>query len=130
MRAFKNFDLWGEVSRKGLTLGLTPLRTVKIAALVGLIVIFAYSFYAALPLLQGPALKAAVSKTVWVGTSIHGQTERVSFLEINGAAVPLNEDGTFAVERSFPKGYTAVTVSARDRFGKSITKKLTFVTTQ
>jgi hypothetical protein len=81
-----------------------------------------------LPLLEGPSLHATAVTGAHGDTAIQGTTKRVSYLEINGAAVPLAEDGSFSVERAYPVGYTAITITVRDRFGRSLTKKLNAVT--
>ncbi|MDO8523723.1 MAG: hypothetical protein Q7R74_00670 [bacterium] len=103
-----------------------PLRAGTLAIGVAVLVIGSYTLYAALPYLLGPSL--AVSATTINGeTLIGGTTERVSFLTIDGMAVPLQEDGSFSVERTYPLGYTAIAVSVRDRFGRTATKMLTFL---
>ncbi len=105
--------------------------TSKTAYFVGLLIVLViggYSVSVALPFLLGPALELdEVSESEQGAVLISGLTRRVSFLEINGFRTPLNENGSFAVERAFPEGYTAVTVAARDRFGRTITKKISFV---
>lgn len=92
-----------------------------------LVVIVGYSLYAALPFLLGPLLHVTVSEEGALVT-VSGITERVSFLNIAGAPVPLEEDGSFSVERAYPPGYTALVVVARDRFGRTVTKTFTFLT--
>ena len=62
-------------------------------------------------------------------TIITGATKRVSFLEINSMPVSLEENGNFTVTRAYPTGYTALQAVARDRFGRAITKTITFVVT-
>lgn len=97
-----------------------------IVGAVAAIIIIGYTLYAILPYLLGPAL--TVSETTTNGeTTIVGSAERVSYLSIDGLNVPLQEDGTFSAERTYPPGYTAITVSAKDRFGRTISKILTFV---
>ncbi len=97
----------------------TPRRAAIIAGIVAVLMIVGYSGYAALPFLSGPYLKAS-AKALDQTASIQGTAKRVSFLEVNGAAVPLKEDGSFFIERAFPPGYTAVTITARDRFGREV----------
>ncbi len=107
------------------------LQSGRIALFLGafaLLVILGYSVYAALPLLEGPALSVTATVMENSAVSISGITQRVSFLELNGAPISLQENGSFLVERAYPPGYTAITVTARDRFGKSITKKLSLIT--
>ena len=100
-----------------------------IGALIGIVAAFiicGYTLYAALPYLLGPSL--SVTQTTENGeTTVSGGTARVSFLSIDDAPVPLSEDGSFSVRRAYPLGYTAIKVSVKDRFGRSLTKTITFV---
>jgi hypothetical protein len=105
----------------------TLLKPGVILGILGSIVVVGYSLFAALPYLEGPSL--TVHETTTQGlTVISGTTARVSFLSIDGAAVPFSEDGSFSATRAYPPGYTALQVSVTDRFGRTLTKTLTFVT--
>ena len=103
-----------------------PLRASLIGGILAATVICGYSFYATLPYLMGPSLRA-VQTTTAGETTITGRAERVSYLSIDGMSVPLSEDGSFSVKRAYPPGYTAVTISAKDRFDRTINKTITFV---
>ena len=103
--------------------GIGAGTLIGIAA--GLIII-GYTLYAALPYLLGPSL--SVLQTTQNGeTTVTGETARVSFLSIDGAPVSLSEDGSFSVKRAYPLGYTAIQISVKDRFGRTLTKMLTFL---
>ncbi len=106
---------------------LPPIpRAGALLAALGFIIIVGYSFYAALPYLEGPSL--SVHETTQNGlTTVSGTTARVSFLSIDDAPVPLSVDGSFSAERAYPAGYTAIQVTVRDRFGRSLTKTVSFV---
>jgi hypothetical protein len=103
------------------------LRAPFLIATVIALVIAGYSAYAVYPYLRGPLLilDAPVHDGV---TVIRGQTVRVSAMTVDGLPVPLDERGFFSVERTYPPGYTVVTVRGVDRFGRSVTRTLTFVT--
>jgi hypothetical protein len=103
-----------------------PLRAGAIAGALAAVVIGGYTLYATLPYLLGPSLKA-VETTANGKTTIAGMTERVSYLSIDGMNVPLQENGSFSAERAYPVGYTAITISAKDRFGRTITRTLSFL---
>ena len=105
-----------------------PGRTALLIGAVALFAIVGYSVYAALPLLEGPSLHVTTLTKPDGITSIQGSAARVSYLQINDAAIPLGEDGSFSVERAYPPGYTAITLIARDRFGRTITKSFSAVT--
>jgi len=103
------------------------LQAGSIVAIFAVLLIAGYTLYAGLPYLLGPSLSATV--TTQDGTTvISGKTARVSFLSIDNSPVPLQEDGTFSEILSFPPGYTAVMISAKDRFGRNLRKTITFVT--
>jgi hypothetical protein len=106
-----------------------PTKAAIIAIAGAFAVIAGYTLLAAFPFLEGPSLTIAPMQENTGTTMVSGKTSRVSYLSINGLPVALNEDGSFLVERAFPAGYTAVTVAATDRFGRTLTKALTFVTT-
>jgi hypothetical protein len=99
-----------------------------ILGVIAAVIVIAYSAYAAYPYLRGPIL-VVNQPSFGTTTTITGHTVRVSALAVDGLPVPLDEGGSFAVERAYPPGYTVVTVRAVDRFGRSIEHTLTFVTT-
>ena len=101
----------------------SALLLVWIAA--GLIIV-GYTAYAALPYLLGPSLSVSATNQDGI-TTIAGRAARVSYLSIDGGSVPLKEDGSFTAQRAFPPGYTALTVSVKDRFGRSLTRTIKFI---
>ena len=105
------------------------LRAGMIVGVIASAVIVGYTFYAILPYLLGPSLTAA-EVTVQGETTITGVAERVSYLSIDGMDVPLSEDGAFSVRRAYPVGYTAITISAKDRFSRTVSKTLSFLNKQ
>lgn len=114
----------------------SPFTTHSPLILIGALVfcgILAYGAFAASPYLRGPSLivdSPKAGETVASPTVvIRGSTERVSYLSINDMPVPLLEDGTFAVERAYPTGYTVLVVRARDRFDRELTKTIQFLHT-
>lgn len=109
-------------------IAFTPARTALLFGGIALCFIVSYSIYAALPILEGPSIRATAVTGTDGDTAIQGTTKRVSYLEINGASIPLTEDGSFSIERAYPVGYTAITITVRDRFGRSLTKSLSAVT--
>ena len=93
---------------------------------LGVFLLLSYALFAALPYLLGPSLTLEASTSTEGITTVSGATKRVSFLEIDGAPVSLEESGSFSVTRAYPSGYTVVQAEARDRFGRTITKTTTF----
>ena len=100
--------------------------TPRILGVLAAVIVIAYSAYAAYPYLRGPIL-VVNQPSFGTTTTITGHTIRVSALAVDGLPVPLDEEGSFTVERAYPPGYTVVTVRAVDRFGRSIERTLTFV---
>jgi hypothetical protein len=94
-----------------------------------IVIIIVYAAYAAYPYLAGPSLSIAATTSENGITTLSGTTERVSFLEINGYPVALEESGAFNEKRAYPAGYTEVTATARDRFGHSVLRTITLVNT-
>ena len=93
---------------------------------LAVVVLLGYALFAALPYLLGPSLTLD-SKVETTGmATLSGTTKRVSYLSINGLAVPLEESGGFSVTHAYPAGYTALQAEARDRFGRTIIKTITF----
>lgn len=108
----------------------SPLILLAVVAFLG---ILAYGLFVATPYLRGPKLTiespqpgASVTTPTVI---VRGTTERVSFLTVNDLPVPLLEDGSFAVERAYPAGYTVVVVRVRDRFGRELTDTVQFLHT-
>jgi hypothetical protein len=105
-----------------------PLYTLLTLGLV-----IGYTLFVAMPYLRGPSLTIVTPREGETVTgplvSIYGKTERVSYLAINDLPVPLLEDGTFAVERAYPPGYTVFTVRIRDRFGREEVRTINFLHT-
>lgn len=106
----------------------TPRLASIVLGTSALLVILGYTLYALFPLLEGPRLLVQADTALSGVTVISGETERVSFLAVNEEQVPVDEGGFFSVTRAYPPGYTALTVSARDRFGRERVKRLSFIT--
>ncbi len=106
-------------------------RPLYILVVCGLMVVIGYGLFVATPYLLGPSLTVVSPEhgtTISSPTiTVSGKTERVSYLSINNLPIPLLEDGTFAVERAYPKGYTVLVVEARDRFGRIVTDTVRFI---
>lgn len=101
-----------------------------LGALVSVLVI-GYALFVATPYLLGPSLTVISPKPYSTATDplveVSGTTNRVSYLSINDMPIPLAEDGSFKVVRSFPKGYTVLVVRVRDRFDRERTETVHFI---
>jgi hypothetical protein len=107
----------------------SSLSTGIALAALGILALLAYGAYAATPFLKGPALSLEAPEETGAGTTlIRGASARVSTLTLNERDIALAEDGSFSVERAYPPGYTVVEVVGTDRFGRTRTETLTFIT--
>lgn len=108
-------------------------RPLVLSGGIGLVIVVGYALFAASPYLLGPSVEVltpAAESTVSTPTVVvSGKTSRVSYVSLNDQPIPLLEDGTFAVERSFPPGYTVLVIRARDRFGREIQSEVRFLNT-
>jgi|CXWL01.1.fsa_nt_gi hypothetical protein len=114
---------------KPLNFGSERPKIGVLAGIGAVVLILGYALFAALPYLLGPSLTIEAAISTQGMATITGTTKRVSFLEINGMPVSLEENGNFLIERAYPTGYTALQAVARDRFGRTITKTITFTST-
>ncbi|OGG44681.1 hypothetical protein A2841_00800 [Candidatus Kaiserbacteria bacterium RIFCSPHIGHO2_01_FULL_48_10] len=106
---------------------ITPRLAAIFLGTLTLVVLLGYSFYAALPYLEGPSLTVSTETAENGLTEIRGNTARVSYLAINGNPEAINEDGSFSIRRAYPSGYTAIIIAAKDRFGREIKKEVSVV---
>lgn len=81
------------------------------------------------PLLLGPSLSihspqnnSAVSYGI---VAISGVVRRATALTVNGAPVLPDQNGSFTTTLTLPRGAAVLTLSAGDRFGRSITQTRT-----
>lgn len=110
-----------------ITLG-TLLRTISLGVLI-LIVIW-YVHFQARNFLEGPAI--SLDET---GGTIHseqtilltGSAHNIVKLTLNGREIHTNEQGEFEQTLVLEQGYTIMTLSARDRFGRTTTVSKEYV---
>jgi hypothetical protein len=103
------------------------LSLITILGPVVALLVLAYVAYAAYPLVAGPRLNASIEQQENGHFLIKGEVKRVAVVSINESPVALTDQGTFAVERAFPPGYTVIIVRAQDRFGRVREQTLTLV---
>lgn len=88
-----------------------------------------YAAFAATPFILGPTLSLSLEAGTGPEVYISGTTSRVSSVWLNDLPIPISDQGSYAVTRTFPPGYTEVVVRAEDRFGRSREQRQTIVTT-
>jgi hypothetical protein len=100
---------------------------VRSAIAVALLILVGYGAIEAAPLVMGPSL--SVSSPVDGTTSpdglvaVSGTAKRVTALSLNGDPLLIDEKGAFSRLIVLPRGGAILTLTATDRFGRSITKE-------
>lgn len=107
-------------------------RITRIVLVVFFLLIAAYAYYEGRGLLYGPVIEVEDSSPVEVSDSfitIEGGTRRISALLLNGKSIPVTEDGDFSEGYVLAPGYNHITLSARDRWGKTTERVLEIIYT-
>ncbi len=100
---------------------------VRGAIALALLLLLGYGAMEAYPLVSGPSLtligpiNGATSPDGFV--TVTGSAARVSALTLNGAPLLIDENGTFSRLIVLPRGGAILTLTATDRFGRTITKQ-------
>jgi len=87
------------------------------------LIIIGYAISKSTLLIEGPLLK--IDKPIEGETftspllQIHGTAKNIAFLTLNGRQIYTNDSGNIYDELLLFSGYNVITVSARDRFGRS-----------
>lgn len=94
-------------------------RITKIALIVFFILIAGYAYYEGRGLLYGPVLEIEnrALEVTEPFVTIEGETRRISALFLNGAQIPVTEEGSFSEGYVLTPGYNRIMLSARDRWG-------------
>lgn len=106
-------------------------RITRIALVVFFLFVAGYAYYEGRGILYGPVIEIE-NRVLEVDESlvtIEGGTRRISALFLNGAQIPVTEDGTFSEEYVLAPGYNRIELSARDRWGKATERALEIVYT-
>jgi hypothetical protein len=103
----------------------------KIALALFFLIILGYAYFEARGILYGPA--------IYVGQSIEqvstpyieltGTTTHIATLSVNGAGVPVTEQGAFDIPYALSPGYNRIVLDATDKYGHSTQKVIQVVYT-
>ena len=105
------------------------LRTALIAIFV--LFIAGYAFYQSKNLREGPRLSidtpinGALATTSLI--TVAGTAQNITAISLNGRAIYIDETGHFEEKLLLSYGYNIITLSAKDKFGRTVTKKLELV---
>src|SRR3989344_8456435 len=91
---------------------------------LALALLLIYGAFKAYPLLSGPSLaidSPAPYASVADGfVTISGTAKRTETLTLNGAVLLIDENGHFSTILTLPPGDAILSLTARDRFGRSV----------
>lgn len=91
---------------------------------IALALLAAYGLFRAYPLLSGPALiidSPAPYATIEGGAvTISGTARRTETLMLNSAILLIDETGRFSTVLTLPPGSAILSLTAQDRFGRSV----------
>jgi hypothetical protein len=111
-------------------------RNVKILLKIGIcafaiLIIVGYSLFQAQNLLRGPEVIITeptdglmVSQS---SISIRGTTKNIASINLNNRPIFIDEEGRFNEEILLSYGYNVITVTAKDKFGRSTLEQLHLV---
>ena len=104
---------------------------IRTGAIVLLVVItLAYALFQSRNLIAGPQITVLSPSSGTATTSlvhIYGRAEHISFITLNDREIFLNERGEFEEKLLLQKGYTILTLKARDKFGRQTRETIELV---
>ncbi|HFC11072.1 MAG TPA: hypothetical protein ENJ75_02710 [Candidatus Kaiserbacteria bacterium] len=105
------------------------MPTFRLFLILLIVIVVGYGFNEAFPLLSGPKIKLSSPVNGMTTTSdivtIAGTAKRVVALSFDGEPILPNRTGTFSKTLALPRGGAILTLTAMDRFGRTVTKKRT-----
>lgn len=107
-------------------------RSIKyISTAILVLIIGSYAVWKGFDYISGPKINVFTPPNGYATTSevikIYGQIERVSDLKINGHTVLVDVDGNFSDFIALFPGINFTNLTAKDRFGRSVTEILEIV---
>lgn len=90
-----------------------------------------YALYQTKSLREGPQLLITTPLNGSLATTsllvISGTAKNISWITLNGRQIYVDEAGNFREQLLLSYGYNIITLSAKDKFGRSVSKKLELV---
>ena len=101
-------------------------RITRIVLVTFFILVALYAYYEGRGLLYGPAIEIdnRVMEVSEPFITIEGNARRISSLSMNGTSIVVTEDGAFSEGYVLAPGYNRITLSARDRWGKTTERSI------
>lgn len=106
-------------------------RLTKIILVTFFIIVAAYAYYEGRGLLYGPTIKLEnrVMEVSEPLITVEGEVARIVRLTMNGAPIPVTEEGVFSEEYVLAPGYNRIVLVASDRYGKSTERTIEVIYT-
>lgn len=100
---------------------------LRTGALIVLLILLGYGAVKAWPLLSGPSLSVAtpINYTTSVDgfITITGMAQHTESLWLNGGLLFIDQEGRFEKTLLLPKGGGTLSLTASDRFGRTVTQE-------
>lgn len=97
---------------------------VRVAIGIFLALLIGYGAFRGYPILSGPALTidspAPYASATGETLTIEGTARRTETLTLNGAVLLIDEHGHFRTDLTLPRGNAILSLTASDRFGRSV----------
>lgn len=94
-----------------------------------LLLLVGYGFLEARHLISGPSLHLTIPSnyTTFEGgfVTVSGTADNTENLSLNGGPLPIDEEGVFEKIIVLPRGGGILSLTATDRFGRSVTERRT-----
>lgn len=113
-------------------MNFSPRTTLYRGSLIAFVLLLAaYGTYEAYDLIAGPSITVLSPKEGAVITdslvTIEGETKNVTWISLLGRPITINEHGVFKEKLLLPPGYSILTLEAKDRLGRRISKNIAVV---
>lgn len=110
----------------------TPKKIFSIFAVILLAgTVLGYGYYRARDFLNGPVVEITMPKNGQLLAAalidVGGVSKNISFLNLNGRKIFTDKDGNWREKLLTSPGYNRIEVTAKDRFGRNISKTIELV---
>lgn len=93
-----------------------------------LVILAGYGMFEAAPLIRGPVLTLQTPEFLYSEdgfVTITGTATHATALTLNDGPLPIDEEGYFSRLIVLPRGGAILSLSASDRFGRAVSKRIT-----
>lgn len=106
-------------------------RLTQIAIAIFFVIVAGYAYFEARGMLFGPRINvsSAVTEVTDPFVVITGKADRISSLKMNGADIPVTEEGVFEQPYLLAPGLNRIMLVANDKYGRSREKVIQIVYT-